>query len=78
MYNRALQQATSHHDSEEEFLIKQQLAIIAFSLRKFNDAEKLLLEVNNYLANNKTDDDIRKSHVTLRLAETYEYLNNFE
>lgn len=78
MYNDALTIAISSHYSDDIYYIKKKLAVIAFNSREYHDAEKLFLEVRNYHSQNGVPgSDIRILYTDLRLAEIYDYLQDY-
>lgn len=76
-YNNALKVADTLHNEEDIYFIKEQLAVIAFFSKKYEEAEKLFLEVKGYLMRKGLKvDDLKISYITLRLAEIYDNLRN--
>lgn len=81
LYNQALQQANAANDVHHACDIKQQLGMIAFAQENYKEAEKLLSEVKDHLLTKKTtdkSDTLRFSYVLLRLAESYQFMNEFK
>lgn len=78
LYNQALQQANAANDVDHVCDIKQQLGMIAFAQENYKEAEKLLFEVKDHLLTKKKTDTLRLSYVLLRLAESYQFINDFK
>lgn len=78
LYNEALQQANAANDLDHVCDIKQQLGMIAFAQENYKDAEKLLSEVKDHLLQKDKTDTLRVSYVFLRLAESYQFIQDFK
>lgn len=79
LYSSALKMASNAQDIEDVFVIKLKLATIAFSMKKYKEAETFFTEVKDYLLKKGTNlDDLQLLYIDLRLAEIYDSLRNYE
>lgn len=76
-FNKALKTAIDTRDEEHEYIIKEQLALVSSLLKKYDEAEKLFVEVRNYfVAKNMQLDNLKMAYVNLKLAELYGCMKN--
>lgn len=77
VFNKALLAAVASHDEEHEFMIKEHLAKVSFFLKKYEDAEKLFVEVrNHFISKGLQLDDLKMAYVNLKLAELYGFMKD--
>jgi len=71
--------AVNTQEFDDVYYIKKKLAVIAFNSKQYLDAGKLFSEVRDYYSqNNVPSNDLRMLYIDLRLAETYDNLQNYQ